>query len=505
MKNNNFNTATKVVIMVFLLITLFSCKKSFLDITPRHYLTDEDFYINDSDFIQSTNAVYGDMQEFILKAHILEEGRSDNTTYDNYLDQGLLGGSMQLGLIDQFKETSDAQPIADAWNVIYSAIKDCNETLWHLRTAKINPSLALRLSGELRFFRAYFYFIAVQYWGDVPLLTSPINTAEEAFAIRRSPVSDVYNTIINDAQFADSTLPLKYTGADIGRITSGAAKMLLANVFMTLHKYSEAEVYLRAIINSHVYSLLPNYADIFNPNNKNNAESIFEVQFKDGPEGEASNFIYQFAPVGSKGKVFVGPGTGGGNNIPTKDMVEAYEPHDLRKDVSIGYIIRNNDTVYYVKKYAHSSNTSYPTTPDDWPVYRYADVLLLLAEAINEQGYQTGEPFNLLNEIRNRAGLPPLTPLDLPDQQSFREALAHERRVELAFENHRWFDLLRTGTAISVMTAYGKKEIANPTTPPPNYLPYDSTSFVITKNKLLYPIPAAELVLDPNLTQNPGY
>lgn len=507
MRNYILNTKVKNKIVVIILPVVFmACKKSFLDITPKHYTTEGNFYQTQDNFIQAVNAVYGDMQNFILNAHILQEGRSDNTTYDNFLDQGQIGGNVQKGFMDQFIESSNANIISTAWTQIYTGIKDCNVPLHFLKnTTNIDSDLAKRLEGELRFFRAYFHFVAVQYWGDVPLLLEPINTAEEAFAIKRVPVADVYKAIVEDAKYAESALRLNYTGEDIGRVTNGAAKMLLANIYMTLNDYANAQKSLQDIVSSNQYKLLTDYAAIYNPANKNNTESIFEVQFKDGQEGEASNFMYQFAPVGSRGIVFIGPGTGGGNNIPTLDMINAYESDDLRKDVSIGSMTRTGNTVYYIKKYDHDVDPNFATTPDNWPVYRYADVLLLLAEAINEQGYQTGDPFTLLNQIRSRAGLSSLTPGDLPNQDDFRNALAHERRIELAFENHRWFDLLRTGKAIETMTAYGLIEVANPTTPPASYLPYNSNSFKITQNKLLYPIPADELNKAPNLTQNPDY
>ena len=497
----------KIKTGVICLLTFFSlsCKKEFLNITPNHYLTENDFYKTSDDFVQAVNAVYGDLQKFVLDAHYFQEGRSDNTTYDDHLDQGSLGGTRQFGFMDQFEMTSNASIISDAWSEIFNAVKDCNVPLFYLQNAQIDAALSDRLKGELRFLRAYFYFAAVRYWGDVPLILNPLTSAEQAFAITRSPADSVYDAIIQDAEYAASVLPPQYTGADVGRVTQGAAEMLLAKVFITQHQYAQSEKELRLITGSTQYSLLTNYADIFDPANKNNMESIFEVQFKDGSGGEASNFIYQFAPVGSPKSLLPGPGIGGGRNLPTKDMIAAYEPNDRRKDVSVGYISRGGDNVYYVKKYAHASDPTYSGTPDDWPVYRYADVLLLLAEAINEQGYQTGEPFILLNDIRNRAGLPLLTPAELPDQATFREALSHERRVELAFENHRWFDLLRTGTAISVMTTYGKSEIANPTTPPPDFLPLDQNSFHVTQDKLLLPIPADELNKDPHLTQNAGY
>lgn len=493
------------LIMLTISICFVSCKEEFLNVTPNHSLSEDDFYKSEDDFNQSVIAVYGDLQKYILKAHLMEEGRSDNTTYDNNLDGGSLTGSVQLAYMDQFKMTSSASIVSNAWTTIYSAIKDCNIPLAHLKTASIDKNVALNIEGQLRFLRGYFLFTAVRYWGDIPLITQPIITAEDAFRISRAPVEDVYKQIINDVKFADSVLPAKYTGADIGRITSGAAKTLLANIYMTQKNYAVAEKYLREIVNSQEYSLLPNYADIFNPSNKNNKESIFEVQFKEGSEGESSDFMYQFAPLGSRGILLVGPGEGDGLNLPTLNMVDSYELGDLRKDISIGYIIRGTDTVYYINKYKHDTDPNFSRTPDDWPIYRYADVILMLAEAINEQGYRTGEPFDLLNQVRNRAGLHSLTSINVPNQTIFRDTLLHERRVELAFENHRWFDLLRTGKAIEVMTAYGKVEMANPTTPVRPMVPYDDNSYKIDTHNLVYPIPVDELNKAPNLVQNPGY
>ena len=281
--------------------------------------------------------------------------------------------------------------------------------------------------------------------------------------------------------------------------------MLLAKVYLTRHEYAKAQSELNSIISSNQYTLLTDYASVFNPTNKNHAESIFEVQFKEGPEGESSSFAYEFAPLNSRGVIVEAQGERG-RNIPTLDMVDAYEAGDLRKDVSVGYFDRNPSPLYYVKKYDNDSDPDFSRTPDNWPLYRYADALLMLAEAINEQSYQTGTAFEMLNMVRNRAGLTELTATDLPDQESFRSAIAQERRVELAFENHRWFDLVRTDKAIEVMTAFGDKEKANPTLDFPDFAAYDAESFIITQDKLVYPIPNSELNVSPNLLpQNFGY
>ena len=494
--------------IIFTLISVFnSCSEDFLSLVPNHYETEGSFFKTEDDFQQATFAVYGDLQAYIKTAHFLEEGRSDNTMYDNHLDQSGLGGSSQWGYMDQFRMDANSTLFSVAWNNLYSGIKNANVTLSYLSEADIDESLANQLEAELRFFRAFFHFVAVRYWGDIPLLLEPVTTAEQAYAITRTPVSEVYSAIIEDIEFAISMLPASYNTVNKGRVTKWAAKTMLAKVYLTIHDFAKAKVELETIVSSNQFNLLDNYADIFNPAKKNNAESIFEVQFKEGSEGESSNFIYQFSPVGSRGIVIVGPelANSNGQNIPTLDMIDAYENGDLRKDVSVGYFNRASDPLFYIKKWDHDKDPNFARTDDNWPIYRYADVLLMLAETLNEQSYQTDLPFNLLNQVRNRAGLTSLIPADLPNQGAFRDAIAKERRVELAFENHRWFDLVRTGKAMEIITAFGIKEKANPTLTPPNFIPYVAESFVLDERELLYPLPSNELVINPNLKQNPGY
>jgi hypothetical protein len=506
MKKHNLILKSRSMLFLVIAFAFFGCDEEFLNIPPEHFQTDGNFYQTEADFEQATIAVYANLQNYIKNAYVLEEMISDNTTPDNQLDQGQLGGTRQLGFIDQFKMTSDAGPVNDAWNIFYDAIKDCNFTLSFLEGADLDADFAKRTEGELKFFRAFFHFVAVRYWGDTPLLLEPITSPEAAFAITRTPANQVYEAILSDATFAASNLPATYTGNDKGRVTQGAAKMLLAKIYLTRKDYPNAQTQLNDIIGSTQYDLLGDYAAVFNPANKNHRESIFEVQFKEGPEGESSRFIYEFAPVGSRGVVVLGPDGGGGRSIPTINMVNAYEPNDLRKDISVAYFDRNPYPLWYIKKYDHDTDANFPRTPDNWPVYRYADALLMQAEVINEIGYQTGTPFTLLNRVRTRAGLPDLTSTDLPTQAAFRDAIARERRVELAFENHRWFDLLRTGKAIEVITAHGVEEKANPTLEPPSFVAFTPESFAINQNRLVLPIPNRELDVSPNLQpQNGGY
>ncbi|WP_203257157.1 RagB/SusD family nutrient uptake outer membrane protein [Hyunsoonleella ulvae] len=503
-----YNSISKLRSLLFLTVVFLitGCDEEFLNIPPETFQTNGNFYKTEADFEQATTAVYSALQKYVASAYILEETRSDNTMPDQLLDGGQLAGGPQLNFIDRFTMDSGASPVNNAWVIIYDAIKDINFTLSFLGNADIDEDFARRTEAELKFFRAYFHFVAVRYWGDTPLVLEPITSPEQAFAITRTPANTVYESIISDTNFALSVLPTSYTGSDIGRVTQGAAIMLLAKVYLTRQDYPKAQIELNKIIGSNQYSLLNDYAAVFNPANKNHAESIFEAQFKEGPEGEASRFVYTFAPLNSRGVVVLGPESGGGRNIPTNSIVDAYEPNDLRKDISIAFFDRNPSPVWYIKKYDNDTDPEFARTPDNWPIYRYADALLMQAEAINEQGYQTGTPFSLLNMVRTRAGLPALTPTDLPDQAAFRDAIAQERRVELAFENHRWFDLVRTGKAIEVMTAHGIEELANPTMPSSDIVDIEPESYIITIEELLYPIPIRELEVSPNLQpQNPGY
>ena len=256
------------------------------------------------------------------------------------------------------------------------------------------------------------------------------------------------------------------------------------------------------------YALVPNFADVFATTNKNNSESVFEVQYQGGNNlGEWSSFLYTFAPRNSAGAVTGFPTSRpGGWNIPTKNIIEEFEAGDQRKDVSLKSGYTSADGVFvaipFVNKYNHA-HTIEGRTDDNWPVLRYADILLMLAEAINEQ---TGpaNAYQYINPVRRRAGLADLTGLS---QDAFRNAIRHERRVELAFENDRWFDLKRAYTnaqMVSILNANGAAEKASPTVDRGG-VPFAGNDYKFDGFEALYPIPDRQLFLDKNLVQNTGY
>ena len=485
----------------------FSCKKDFLYKTDPTRIDANNFYRDQTEVRQALNGIYGQLQGIINSQWLFNELPSDNTTVDyNPDDRG------QADRIEAFEfwQVNPGSTNLDAmYNSYYNALFNINNTIARLQDATITDSVKNQAVGQLKFLRGYYYFELVQYFGDVILITEPIPQGEvtKAWDYAREPQEKVYAQIETDLKDAASMLPVKYDAANTGRATKGAALALLGKVYLTEKKYGDAVTTLQQVLPLG-YALLPNYADVFDPQKKNSVESVFEVQYQGGNDlGEWSSFIYTFAPRLSKGAVTGFPQSNpGGWNIPTNDMIAAYEPNDVRKDASIGLDFKSpvtGNTVPYIKKYDHP-HTIYGRTDDDWPVLRFADVLLMLAEAINEQSGPTAEAEGYLNQVRQRAHLNPVNGLD---KEAFKTAVLHERRVELAFENWRWFDLKRTKTPEELaqfLNAYAAREKANPTVSRQG-IPFSNGDYVFQPYEALYPVPSQEILVNEKLAQNPGY
>ena len=482
---------------------LTACKDDFLDTTDPTRIDTNAFYQNETQFQQALSGVYGRLQNITNGAYLFEEMPSDNTTADiNSADRG---DAVRYEALEFWNYNSGNTEFSGLWNGYYSALYNANYTLARLQSSPLDAAVKAPIEGQLKFLRAYFYFRLTQYFGDVVLATSTVATPSEAFALVRSPQAEVYAQIEQDLTEAVALLPATYPAAQVGRATKGAALALLGKVYLTEKKYADAVTQLRQVTG---YSLNPVYADNFNPARKNGPESIFEVQYQGGNNlGEWSSFAYTFAPRASAGAITGYANTSpGGRNIPTNDMIAAYEPGDLRKDASLktSYTLSGRVVnVPYIVKYTYPHTIS-GRTDNNWPVLRYADVLLMLAEAINEQGGPTGEALGYLNQVRTRAGLPARAGLD---QAAFRTAVLNERRVELAFENHRWFDLKRTMTPAQLtafLNAYGAREKASPTVSRGG-VPFNAQDYVFSEYQYYFPIPASEILINSSLTQNPGY
>jgi starch-binding outer membrane protein, SusD/RagB family len=496
----------KQILTIWLLASAMTgCKDDFLTIVPETQLSSATFFKTEADFLQAVNAAYAPLRNIVNdRAWLLGEMHSDNTYFAR---NPLFGATEQQEDIADFsvpvgQGTTSNVHVLNQYRLDYLIIARVNQILDLIDNVEFNPEAKNNIKGQALFLRAYAYFELARYFEKVPLHLKPVPNRQEA-ALPLSPQADIYAQIVKDAAEAIPLLPPK-SKQEPGRITSGAARTLLANVYIVQKKWAEAETLLREVVSSNEYALVSSYANAFSDNagNKNNIESVFEVQFLEGPAGLNGNFIYQFVPRPITAEELVTiTGTsnpqrldGQGNNIPTPDIIAAYEPGDERKDASVGYVTlssnaRNDKVFPYIKKFArpHALHNNHGT---NWPIYRYSEVLLFLSEALMEQG-KSGEAETYLNMVRNRAKLGDFAGGDL------REAIYQERRVELAFENKRWFDLVRTGRAVEVITAYGQRIKANP---PLYYYPEGSAPRpnVFTNLDLFYALPAEEAALTPH-------
>lgn len=480
------------LIAIALLGFSFSSCSDFLEQNPQTDLSENDFYKTADDILSAVNGAYSSLQEGDIYGnwYVFGEIPSDNTR--NQLSRSVTTQNE----FDQFYIDTQNSMIANFWKAAYKVINRTNTILGRIDGIEINTELANRYKLECKFIRALMYFNLVRVYGDVPLVLKEISISE-SYDILREPKENVYNQIIADLKEAQG-LPVSYSTAEDGRATQGAAKALLANVYMTLHKYAEAETILAEIINSGRYSLLENtpgslnidgYKNVFSPVNHNSKEGIFEIQFLKGGYGEGSNYANNFAPENSGTNVVAVGGTGG-NNIPEMDIYNAYEEGDLRRDfsMSLGYYDnrKNNEWVEsrYVCKFMDVPYQNNDAS-NNYPVIRYADVILMYAEALNQNG-KTAEACKYLNMTRRRGfgyQTTETSPVDLQttDKAQFALMVEQERRVELAFENHRWFDLIRTGRAVEVMRSKG---------------------FSLNETNLICPIPQKQIDVNPKLTQN---
>ncbi|HMI03500.1 MAG TPA: RagB/SusD family nutrient uptake outer membrane protein [Pedobacter sp.] len=508
------------IAIVLLLIGATSCKKSFIELGPEDSYTDEVYYKTEQQFRSAMVAAYAPLRDVLVNDYFTSEMHSDNTIYQAI--PGNRGTSIvERENISDFTNTSTNAYAAATWQHTYTGISRCNIIIERLAASDIAASAKTTIDGQAKFLRALNYFKLVRLYGGVPLFLKEVTTADEAFKPRAS-VEEVYNQIIADAKDAITELGQPTKFPQTGEATKGAATILLAEVYAAQKKWADAEPLLNNLLTMG-YDLHGNYADAFLPANKNGKESIFEIQFLGGTvTGSTPNVLsFHFLPRSKDTKLLTGitidnTGTGGWNT-PSDDLIKDFETGDQRLDASIGiaegtydasnyfaysaaksivnYVPAAGKTgVPYIKKYLHAPLVGTTGSGDDFPIYRFSDALLLLAEVLNEQG-KSSDALTPLNRVRKRAGL---GNFENTDQTLLRAAILHERRVELAFENHRWSDLLRTGNAKTVINAFGVKIRQQ--------LPYlSSDAYVIDDHHLLFPIPQNEVGLNPKIVQNPGY
>lgn len=487
MKNIKIVIAAGAIVM----LSAGACSDDFLDLAPISQQNSNNFYKTAEDMKNALTAVYGSLQyggQYYSSIHVMGDLRSDNTEITNP------NAGADLQAIDNFTNTPVTSVSNTTWAGHYQGIQAANIVIEKIEGITMDATLKAQYIGEAKFLRALMYFNLVRIYGDVPLVTKVINNPQDGYDYGRATSEEVYQQIIADLVEAEGSLPYTYAASEAGRATKGAAMSLLGKVYLTRKEWTLASQKLKQVIDEAAqtkYKLMPTYAGIFGVTAENNAESIFEVQFKSGSNGEGSPFTNQFAPIGS-GTAVVAVGNPLGQNIPTAEMDAAYEANDLRKAASMknSYVLSGKTTLHnYVVKYSGTPAANLDSD-NNWIVLRYADVLLMYAEALNEQGFvPDGPAFGYLNQIRTRAGLPVKSftnenpALQITTQAEFRLAIEQERRVELAFEGHRWFDLVRTDRALAVLADKGMQP-----------------------HHVLLAIPQSQVDINPTMiSQNPGY
>jgi starch-binding outer membrane protein, SusD/RagB family len=450
----------KYISILALSLTVFSCKDDYLDVDPIDRYGYFNFMQNES---HVERAIVGGYRKFFVLAnnHIWFWGdmMSDNTSFRyNPTDRG---GVLQEQ-VEEFVAGADNSTFNGLFQESYDGIQGMNYVLQNLpKISFAVPATKELREAEARFMRAFHYFNLVRVYGDVPVTTENIlqENVDVAKQYPRIPVDQVYSTaIIPDVLYAIDKLPLNSAvpTTSKGRLTKAVAQMFLAKVYMTQRKFAEAVPILQAIL-TQGYSLNADYASNFDPLKKNGPESIFEVQ---ADALNAFGFGGQWTPWGTGTTIWpLNSNSRGGLNQPTADLNTAYEANDKRKAVTIGSTGTGVNTILYMRKFLNY-DPLLKGNPSNFVVYRYADVLLMLAECLNEASFPNADAFRYLNQIRVRAGLPERTSANITSQGAFRLAIERERRVELAGEGHRWFDLIRTERVEAIMAPHGVAEKA---------------------------------------------
>ena len=512
----------KYFILLFCCAGLFSCHKT-IDLYPQSNLNTGTYYSNYEEVKAALTGCYNGMQRALSNEWMFTELRSDNSKQGS--PGSTASGNRDLSDLDMFIPATTHQGIYTYWLANYSNIRNTNIVLEKLGvvydpasgTIKFNAinipiseTDRKQLAGEAMFIRAYHYFNLVRLFGGVFLVHKPVSP-DEAKTMSRATVAEIYKLIEADLSTAAASMnTLKFNqipAADLGRATSWAAKGLLAKVYLTQNNKSGAISLLQDVIANSGYGLQTSYANVFSITNEMNSEILFAVRYKAGGFGLGSHFGNTFGPLGTGSAVINGDGDG--LNYPTADL-DTLTNGDLRKPTLIGVFGSGTAAKLYVKKYL------FPVTlvddgESDWPVLRYADILLMLAEA---QGYSQPS-LDLINLTRARGGLPNLTTSTITNVAQFEQALSTERRIEFAFENQRWFDLVRFNTTMTTVTAV--QSMKDHFTREYNahyrlYVPPAPTlaelfTWVSTFNRLLLPIPQREIDTNTQLVieQNPGY
>lgn len=497
MKKNYFKIS--MLLLAGCLVMLSSCKK-FLEEDPKNLVTIQNFYKTEADAIAAVNSIYA----YLNSVDNFASGGNTAGVYHStfWVAMGLASDEMlnnQLGAanfdqLSSFSYTSMNPSFEEIWGMHYKTITLANIAIARIPGISMNETLRDRLVGEAKFLRGLMYFNLVRMYGKVPLLLDENNP----LLPDKSDVDAVYTQIIKDLKDAAADLPASYpVGNGRGRATSGAANAILAKVYLTQKNWEQAAVFAKKVIDSQEYSLWDDFADVFKLSSRGGKEAIFSVGFGDAGGAiifwEVGQFNVRLLPTALSVE---GVQNAQGWQFPTQYVYNQFETDDRRRAVTFLTEINDPAGAYtirpYVKKYwDRVAEPAGNSSSNDFPVIRYADVLLMYAEALNELD-QSGPAHTYINMVRKRARFNGTTYANAVADYSglskdqFRDAVLKERMMEFVFEGQRWFDLVRTGKLQQLV-------------------PLAKPGVVPASRNNLFPLPQREVDLNPKLGQNEGY
>jgi len=533
----------KRIILYILIVPMFltACNKDLLEKYPETVLNPQIFWKNKNDVLTAVNGLYRFLPSW-----------SSMMLMDEWTEFSVISSPTQNGKLQGLQEAYDTWgfSVQNLWANYYRGITATNYFLTNLiNVENMDATLKLRTEAEARFIRAYIYMQLVMDFGDVPLITD-ILTAEEGRNVKRNPKNEVWDFIESELSAISDNLNIKYTGSDIGRITKGAAIALKTKCMLYAGRYDKAFAAAKSLIDMNVYSLYPDFNNLFGYAAENNSEVILDVQYT--KDIKAYNIFYQYAPI-EMSKNFTCTHNISADLVNSFQMkttglsineigsgwnlMDPYKDRDPRLDATIlipyfsdvteafvmwnsgkklrpqpgsgtvdeiGVGIYRNLTGFFIKKYINPEDIALPGNCGvNFILIRYADILLMAAEALIELNQNLPEAKGYIDQVRSRAGIPPLD-ATFTDQSSLRKAVRQERNVELACEGWRFYDILRwkIGETVVNGNVLGMSFV-------------NSSGIVDTvdtkvvrafhSKDYLFPIPYNERTLNPNLTQNEGY
>lgn len=499
----------KILTFLILFFITFSCSDDFLDNPPEDSLVVDNFFNTDEQVFASGSALYGfpwfyfGGEKFIL-------------ALDTYAGNGV-GSYSDLNQFEDFAMTGNNQFLSEGWDSLFNVIATSNTLLDNLEnkvSANVSQEMINNVKGEAHFMRATAYFYLVRLWGAVPIIHKMEQYANTELAYKNT-VEDIYQFIINEYTTANQLLPVKWPNA-VGRVQKSACDAFLAKVYVTMKDYGKGKSYAEKVINENHYNLLNNYGDLFRPQNNNNSESIFAIQWIECSDWGYGSTHQAYLAANSK---LTGFGDGWGTFQPSIELVNTYEEGDLRRHETImepgdfyedlvtiegGYTVPDDgltSTLAGFRKYVvgppgdSEIESCFMRTGLNTPLMRYADVLLLHAEAIlGNQGSTTdGAALESFNAVRTRAGLSPKDVITTED-------IFHERQLEFVLEGDYWFDLARRdrSEALEIISnqergTYNNRDVEQ----------LNSKKVTPSEADFLLPIPNSEIDSNPNLAGDP--